>query len=96
METLPPPPIQNAIAEQPGLLTPRVWSRYFAAIRDQVMALVSWQTTLLATTPPPAVAVASATGTADKAARGDHTHADAALREQLAALEARVAALEGG
>ena len=73
-ETLTPPPIQNAIAEQPALLTPRVWSRYFQAVRDQVLALVTWQDGLLATTPPPPVAAASATGTAFTAARGDHTH----------------------
>ena len=38
------------------------------------MALVTWQTALLATTPPPPVAAVSATGTAETAARGDHTH----------------------
>ena len=73
-ETLTPPPIQNAIAEQPALLTPRVWSRYFQAVRDQVLALVGWSESLLATTPPPPVAASSATGTAQTAARGDHTH----------------------
>ena len=39
METLTPPPILNAIAESPGLLTPRVWSRYFADVRSHVLAL---------------------------------------------------------
>ena len=38
-EPLTPPPIQNAIAEQPGLLTPRPWSRYFQSVRDQVVEL---------------------------------------------------------
>jgi hypothetical protein len=38
-EPLTPPPIQNAIAEQPALLTPRVWSRYFSSIRDKVLTL---------------------------------------------------------
>lgn len=93
-EPLTPPPIQHAIAEAPALLTPRVWSRYFAAVRDQVLALVTWQTALLATTPPPAVGATSQTGTAETAARGDHTHGDAAVQAQLAALDARVTALE--
>ena len=37
-ETLTPPPILHPIAEGPSLLTPRVWARYFQAVRDQVMA----------------------------------------------------------
>ena len=71
---LTPPPILNAIAEQPALLTSRVWSRYFQSIRDQVMALTTWTEGLLATTPPPAIAPTSAAGSAETAARGDHTH----------------------
>lgn len=31
-EPLTPPPIQNAIAEGPRGLTPRVWARWFAAL----------------------------------------------------------------
>lgn len=73
-EPFTPPPILNAIAEPPLLLTPRPWSRYFQAVRDQVMALVLWTEGLLATTPPPAIAATSVTGTAATAARGDHTH----------------------
>lgn len=38
-EPLTPPPILNAIAEQPGLLTPRPWSRYFQSVREHVLAL---------------------------------------------------------
>ena len=37
-ETLTPPPIQNPIADLRSGLTPRVWARYFMAIRDQVLA----------------------------------------------------------
>ena len=37
-DTLTPPPILHPIAEGPTLLTPRVWARYFQAVRDQVMA----------------------------------------------------------
>lgn len=36
-EFLVPPPIQNAIAESPAGLTPRVWARWFEAIRQQAM-----------------------------------------------------------
>ena len=93
-EPLTPAPILHPISETPSGLTPRPWARYFDAVRTQVLALVTWQEGLLATTPPPAVAATSQTGTAETAARGDHTHADLALREQLAALEARVQALE--
>jgi hypothetical protein len=73
-EPLTPPPIQHPISEAPAGLTPRPWSRYFDAVRTQVLALVGWSETLLATTPPPPVAATSATGTAETAARGDHTH----------------------
>ena len=37
-ESLTPPPILHPIAEPPLGLTPRVWARYFQAVRDQVMA----------------------------------------------------------
>jgi hypothetical protein len=37
-ETLSPPPIQNPIADLRSGLTPRVWARYFQAVRDQVLA----------------------------------------------------------
>ena len=36
--TLTPPPIQHPIAEMPSGLTPRVWARYFSAVREQVLA----------------------------------------------------------
>ena len=38
-DPLTPPPIQNAIAERPALLTPRVWGRYFDAVRTKVLTL---------------------------------------------------------
>ena len=36
-EPLTGPPIQNAIAEAPSGLTPRVWARWFLALREQAM-----------------------------------------------------------
>ena len=36
-EPLTGPPIQNAIAEPPAGLTPRVWARWFLALREQAM-----------------------------------------------------------
>ena len=38
-EPLTPPPILHPIAEAGTLLTPRVWSRYFQSVRDQVLAV---------------------------------------------------------
>ena len=34
-DILTPPPIQNAIAEPPSGLTPRVWARWFLALQEQ-------------------------------------------------------------
>ena len=60
------------------------------------MALTTWTEGLLATTPPPAIATTSATGSAETAARADHTHAAMAttFQAQLDALNARLTALE--
>ena len=37
-EFITPPPIQNAIAEAPAGLTPRVWARWFTELHTQVLA----------------------------------------------------------
>ena len=45
MDILTPPPIQHPIADARTLLTPRVWSRYFQSVRDQVQAALAQLTT---------------------------------------------------